>query len=65
MIVRMTQQGAVVTVWRVVSRMAGLWSQRLNGIAISPDSTKIWVTLTGPFRGPGGQNSGVLEVPAF
>jgi hypothetical protein len=37
---------------------------RLNGIAISPDFTKIWVTVTGPIRGHS-ENGAVLELPAF
>jgi len=65
-IVRMTQDGTVVAVRRV--RLADgrpLEPARLNGIAISPDFTKIWVTVTGPIRGQGGQSGAVLELPAF
>lgn len=64
-IVRMTQDGAVVSVRRV--RYADgrpLEPARLNGIAISPDFTKIWVTVTGPIRGHG-ENGAVLELPVF
>ena len=38
---------------------------RLNGIAGSPDRTRIWVTLSGPVPGMGGLKGAVLEVPAF
>jgi hypothetical protein len=38
---------------------------RLNGIAGSPDGTKIWVTLSGPVPGTGGLKGAVLELPVF
>jgi hypothetical protein len=65
-IVRMRQDGTVVAVRRV--RLANgrrLGNARLNGIAGSPDGTRIWVTVTG-YR-TGGRNVGgaVLELPAF
>lgn len=65
-IVRMTQTGAVVAVRRV--RLADgrpLGSARLNGIAISPDFTKIWVTVAGRLPGLEDQEGAVLELPAF
>ena len=68
-IVRMTQNGQVVSV-RKVTRADGmpLGDARLNGIATSPDGSTIWVTVTG--RLPGIPNStrstgAVLELPAF
>lgn len=65
-IVRMTQTGAVIAVRRV--RLADgrtLGSARLNGIAISPDFTKIWVTVTGGLPGLEDHEGAVLELPAF
>jgi hypothetical protein len=65
-IVRMTQTGAAVAVRRV--RLADgrpLGDARLNGIAISPDGTKIWVTLTGHLPGFDDLEGAVLELPAF
>ena len=65
-IVRMRQDGTVVAVRRV--RLAGgrpLGALRLNGIAGSSDSTKIWVTVTGPVPGAGNLKGAVLELPAF
>jgi hypothetical protein len=66
-IVRMSQDGTVVDVRRV--RLAdgrSLGDARLNGIAISPDASTIWVTVTGHLPGYGDSSTGaVLELPAF
>lgn len=65
-IVRMTQTGAVVAVRRVrLSDGRPLGNARLNGIAISPDSTKIWVTVTGLLPDFDDQEGAVLELSAF
>ena len=64
-IVRMRQDGTVVAVRRV--RLAdgrSLGNARLNGIAVSSDGSKIWVTVTGHLPGQGNQGA-VLELPAF
>lgn len=60
-IVRMTQDGAVVAIRRVrLADGSPLGSARLNGIAVSPDGTKIWVTVVDP------HGSGTaLELPSF
>jgi hypothetical protein len=42
-----------------------LGALRLNGIATSPDGTKIWVTLNGPVSGAGNLTGAVVEFPAF
>jgi DNA-binding beta-propeller fold protein YncE len=58
-IVRMRQDGSVVAIRRV--KLGGRrLDARLNGIASSPDGTKIYATFTGPR-----EQGGVLEVPAF
>jgi DNA-binding beta-propeller fold protein YncE len=64
-IVRMQQDGTVVAIRRAtLANGPSLGSARLNGIAGSPDGTKIWVTVSG--RLPGQHRSGaVLELPAF
>jgi hypothetical protein len=62
-IVRMRQDGTVVAVREVRMRGRSL-SARLNGIATSPDHSKIWVTYVGKLPGFGEQG-GVLELPAF
>jgi DNA-binding beta-propeller fold protein YncE len=67
-IVRVRQDGTVVAVRRV--RLPGarpLGADRLNGIAVSPDGSTIWVTITGQL-GDGRQGSStgaVLQLPAF
>ncbi len=65
-IVRMRQDGTVVGV-RCVRLADGrpLGDGRLNGIAVSPDGTKIWVTVTGRIPGHGASPGAVLELPAF
>lgn len=65
-IVRMRQDGTVVAVRRV--RLAdgrSLGNGRLNGIAVSPDGSRIWVTVTGHLPGHGNVEGAVLELPAF
>jgi hypothetical protein len=64
-IVRIRQDGTVVAIRRV--RMGGqpLGALQLNGIATSPDGSRIWVTLSGPVRGLGTLKGAVLELPAF
>jgi len=65
-IVHMRQDGSVVA--RRSVRLADgrpLGNLRLNGIASSPDGTKIWVTLTGHVPGAGNLTGAVMELPAF
>jgi hypothetical protein len=65
-IVHMRQDGTVVARRRV--QMAGgkaLGALRLNGIAGSPDGSKIWVTLSGPVPGMGDVKGAVMELPPF
>jgi hypothetical protein len=65
-IIRMRQDGSVVAVREV--RLAdgrALGTGRLNGIAGSPDGTRIWVTVTGRLPGHGNLRGAVLELPAF
>ena len=65
-IVRMKQDGTVVAVREVrLANGRALGNGRLNGIASSPDGTKIWVTVTGQLPGHGNLAGAVLELPAF
>jgi hypothetical protein len=59
----MKQDGTVVAVRRVAVEPGPLNNASLNGIATSPDGSKIYVTFTGP--GYGAYQGGVLELPAF
>ncbi|HKQ06406.1 MAG TPA: hypothetical protein VJ464_14825 [Blastocatellia bacterium] len=63
-IVRLKQNGTVVAVRRVVLPGIGpLSANRLNGIAISPDASRIWVTVSGKL--PGYPEGAIIELPAF
>jgi len=63
-IVRLRQNGTVVAIRRVTLPGIGpLGSDRLNGIAISPDGGRIWVTVSGNL--PGYPEGAVVELPAF
>ncbi|MBO0726618.1 MAG: hypothetical protein J2P52_13530 [Blastocatellia bacterium] len=65
-IVRMRQDGTVVAVRRVrLANGRSLGNARLNGIATSPDGSKIWVTVTGHLPGQGNLSGAVIELPAF
>jgi mono/diheme cytochrome c family protein len=65
-IVRMKQDGTIVGVRRIVlpdGRELG--NGRLNGIAVSPDAQKIWVTVTGALPSFPDAPGALLELPAF
>lgn len=63
-IVRLKQNGSIVAIRRIrVQGMGQLGPGQLNGIAVSPDARRIWVTVTG--RLPGYPEGAVIEVPAF
>jgi hypothetical protein len=65
-IVRMRQDGKVVAVRGIQIAGAGeLGADRLQGIAISPDATRLWITVSGSLPGYANADGGVLEVPAF
>jgi len=62
-IVRMRQNGTMVAIRRVEVHGRPLrGDDRLNGIATSPDGSKIYVTFTNP--SPAALH-GILELPAF
>jgi hypothetical protein len=64
-IVRMRQDGTVLAVREVQARGRSLRYARLNGIATSPDHSKIWVSYVGKLPGSSDREGGVLELPAF
>ena len=64
-IVRIRQDGSVVAVRKVRAGRHGLGSARLNGIAGSPEHTRIWVTYVGRLPGLEDDQGGVIELPAF
>ena len=65
-IVRMRQDGTVVAVRRVMlpNRQA-IGAGLLNGIAVSPDAQRIWVTVSGAIPSHPNAPGALLEVPAF
>ena len=64
-VVRMRQDGRVVAVARVALPRSGMiGAGRLNGIAVSPDATRIWLSLSGRRARPELAGS-VIEIPAF
>src|SRR5262245_15928546 len=65
-IVRMRQDGSVVALRRVVlPNGKNLGAGRLNGLAVSPDAQKIWVTVSGAIPSHPNAPGVLLEVPAF
>jgi hypothetical protein len=64
-IVRIRQDGAVVSQRGLLLNGQPLGALQINGIATSPDGTKIWVTLSGPVPGMGNLKGAVIEVPSF
>jgi hypothetical protein len=65
-VMRLRQDGTVVGVRQIMLPDGStVGANRLNGIAVAPDASRFWVTLTGPMAGHGGAEGAVLEVPAF
>jgi hypothetical protein len=64
-IARLRQDGTTVAVRRVRVGGRGLGDARLNGIASSPDGTRIWATYVGRLPGVRDRQGGVVELPAF
>jgi hypothetical protein len=63
-VVRLKQDGTVVAIRRVTLPGIGpLGADRLNGIAVSPDAARIWLTVSGSL--PGHPEGAVIEMPAF
>jgi hypothetical protein len=65
-IVRLRQDGTVVAVRQVALPGRGaLGADRLNGIAVSPDALRLWVTVSGVTPEFPQAEGFVLELPAF
>ncbi len=64
-ILRMTQTGRVVAVRRVSVDGAVLGPKRLNGIAVSRDAKRLWLTVSGPLAGHANNPGALIEVEAF
>jgi hypothetical protein len=65
-IVRLTQDGRVVAQRTInVPGLGVLGAGRLNGIAVSPDAQRLWVTVSGSIPGYEGLEGAVVEIPAF
>jgi hypothetical protein len=65
-IVRMRQDGVVVAVRQVALPDGSLLGPAsLNGIAVSPDAQRLWITISTALPGYLESPGAVLEVPAF
>jgi CxxC motif-containing protein (DUF1111 family) len=65
-IVRMRQDGTVVASRKITLETGEeIGPGRLNGIAVSPDAQRIWVTVSGPIASHPDEPGVLLEVPAF
>ena len=64
-ILRMNQAGQTVASRHVVIAGETLGRNRLNGIAVSRDAQRLWLTVTGPLPGFPDTQGGLIEVPAF
>jgi hypothetical protein len=64
-IVRMRQDGTVVAVRKVHLYGSLLGDGHLNGIAASPDGSKLWVTVVGRVPGLGSLTGAVIELSTF
>ncbi len=65
-IVRFSQDGEVIASRRIeVPGLGVIGPGRLNGIAVSPDAERIWVTISGPQPGFDNLEGAVVELPAF
>jgi hypothetical protein len=65
-IVRMRQDGVVVALRKVALETRDeIGPGRLNGIAVSPDAQRIWVTVSGAIPQYPNEPGVLLELPAF
>jgi hypothetical protein len=65
-IVRLRQDGTVLAVRQVsVPGLGRLGADRLNGIAVSPDAARLWVSVSGAIAGFAGAEGAVVELPTF
>ncbi len=64
-LMQLRQDGTVLAVRRVSVGGAVLGAGQLNGIAVSPDAQRLWVTVSGALPGYEDAPGALLEVPAF
>lgn len=65
-IVRLRQDGRIRAVAEVhVSRLGRVGASLLNGIAVSPDGRRIWLSLSGRRAGHSRLSGSIVEIPAF
>jgi hypothetical protein len=65
-LVRMRQDGKVLAVRKVqLVGLGELGDGRIEGLAVSPDATRLWVTVNGTLPGYPDAPGAVIEVPAF
>lgn len=65
-LVRMRQDGTVVATRKIaLDTGEEIGPGRLNGIAVSPDAQRIWVTVSGAIASHPNEPGVLLEVPAF
>ena len=65
-IMRVRQDGTVLAVRQVMIEGQVLGAGQLNGIGVSPDAQRLWITVSGPSPGHGDAPGGaLLEVAAF
>ena len=65
-VVRLAQDGRVLAVRHVeVPGLGRLGAGRLNGIAVSPDAQRLWLSVSGAVPGYPGLEGAVVEAPAF
>jgi sugar lactone lactonase YvrE len=65
-VVRMRQDGRIVAVARVAVRGVGtVGAGQLNGIAVSPDGARIWLSLSGARARHPRLSGSIVEISAF
>jgi len=65
-VVRMRQDGSIVAVARIaLPRVGEVGPGQLNGIAVSPDGDRIWLSLSGAAGEHPELSGSVIEMPAF
>jgi mono/diheme cytochrome c family protein len=64
-VLRLSQAGKVLAVRHVSVAGETLGPRRLNGIAVSRDARRIWLTVSGPLPGYPHSRGGLIVVPAF
>ena len=64
-LLRLRQDGTVLATRQVAVDGIVLGAGRLNGIAVSPDAQRLWVTMSGALPGHEEAPGALLELPAF